>query len=182
MRTSLAAAVVANTLLRRPESTRTATEFYDSTLREACSRHHRWATTHYCAVAAGRPTSFWTDRARGALPDGPSTAPASWPMSAIVRLSPLARFVDRPCIQGEFVVPATAIDHPDLDSPLAFLGSRELAPLLRRIRPRMTANDVACAWADSMPLQSALTMVAWLLDHRILLVDRETAHRPTAFV
>jgi hypothetical protein len=83
-------------------------------------------------------------------------------------LSPLVEFVDLPCIDGDFVTVKTAVRHPELDAPLAYLGGWELAPLLNDVTPGMTPVDDERTWSDRVPPRSGTAIAGWLLDHRIL--------------
>ena len=51
IQTALAGAVVANTLIRKPESRAAAMGFYRDTLEQASTRHRAWAAAHYASVA-----------------------------------------------------------------------------------------------------------------------------------
>jgi flavin-dependent dehydrogenase len=171
IQTALAGAVVANTLLRRPESAGAAMQFYRMTLEHASARHRRWAAERYASVATRRAGAFWQDRAAGAIPDSSRAfvsrdAPPS--PGHRVELSPLLEFVDVPCIEHEFVTMKVAVRHPDLDAPLAYLGNWELAPLLKNVRPGMTSLEMARSWSDRVPLESSLAIAAWLLDRSLL--------------
>ena len=62
----------------------------------------------------------------------------------------------------------SALTHPGLDGPVAYLGGHELAPLLRDVRPGMTSRDLARVWAGSVPLGSGLSIAHWLTGHGVL--------------
>jgi hypothetical protein len=173
IQTALAGAVVANTLLRRPESRTAAMQFYRTTIAEAAARHRGWAAAQYARVAARTGGRFWETRAAGATPDRPSDAGApdaadASPLDAVVDLSTLLQFIDLPCIEGEFVTVKAAVHHPVLPEPVAYLGGWELGPLLRSVRGGMTPLEIARSWADRVPLRSGLAITNWLLAHRIL--------------
>jgi flavin-dependent dehydrogenase len=171
IQSALSGAIVANTLIRKPEARDAATRFYRSSLEQTSARHHGWAAEHYAAVASRLGGAFWDDRATGV--SGPareaSRAPEARPStSSLVGLSPLVEFVDLPCIDGDFVTVKTAVRHPELDSPLAYLGGWELAPLLNNVTPGMTPIDVVRSWSGRVPTKSGMAIASWLLDHRIL--------------
>ena len=189
IQSALAAAIVVNTMLRRPESTAVAMRFYRTTIEDAAARHGAWAASHYATVAARQGGTFWLDRAAGAAPAVSDTAQRAASArirpdmaSAVSRtdvasafrrkdtfqLSASVDLVDLPCIEGEFVATKTAVHHPGLKEPLAYLAGWELWPLLTRIHAGMTPTDIVQAWADRIPLRSAFVIVAWLLDHEVL--------------
>ncbi|MBM3480109.1 MAG: hypothetical protein FJX69_12970, partial [Alphaproteobacteria bacterium] len=72
---ALAGAVVANTLLRRPDDAPAAIAFYRDMLAEASRRHARWTAGHYATVSRGVRDAFWSARAgAGAADDVPGAA------------------------------------------------------------------------------------------------------------
>jgi flavin-dependent dehydrogenase len=170
IQTALAGAVVVNTTLRRPESAGAARAYYTESLRAASALHCRWAAAHYASAARGHEAQFWQDRAAGAaaedLPTPAGTA-SEWDAGP-VELSPELDVVDLPCIEGEFVVLRPALRHPRLEEPVAFLGGRAVAPLLRQLRPGMTLPELAQAWAGQVPLPSGLAIAGWMFDLGIL--------------
>lgn len=171
IQSALSGAIVANTLLRRPELSHAALKFYRSHLAEASERHRRWTCGHYREVAAICDRPFWRNRAPSpAAIDAPPLpaidvrALAATPMA----LSPELEFVRTPCLQGDFVSLASALHHPRLAGPLVFLGGRELAPLLQTLPPGQTPLQIAQSWSNRMPLESGMAIAGWLVSHGIL--------------
>ena len=172
IQSALAGAIVANTLLRRPDAADLATDFYRARLSDASERHSRWAADHYGSVAANRGGRFWAERSKGheGTDSAPSLAPFDARAMAVMsfELSPQAAFVETPCLDGEFVGLAPALRHPRLETPVAYLGGRALAPLLRDLPPGRTPLQIARAWSNRMPLESGLAIAGWLVNHGVL--------------
>jgi flavin-dependent dehydrogenase len=188
IQTALAAAVVVNTILRRPSDCDAALEYYRGHLATASDRHRHWAAGHYDLVAAVGGSEFWRDRAGPATgtrvetePEqaGPGHAGAiarTDPVDLMTRpvaLSALAEFVSQPCLEGDFVATRSALRHPRLDGPVAYLGGRELVPLLRRVVPGLTPRQIARSWSatatsGNLAVGSGLAILAWLLDRGVL--------------
>jgi 2-polyprenyl-6-methoxyphenol hydroxylase-like FAD-dependent oxidoreductase len=170
IQTALSGAVVANTLLRRPEAADTAIRFYRAQLEDASERHRRWAAGHYSEVAASRDRPFWRARAGEPMiePPSPPAINARGLATMPVELSRELEFVSTPCLQGDFVSLASALHHPRLTAPLVFLGGRELAPLLRALPPGKTPLQIAQSWSNRMPLESGMAIAGWLVSHGIL--------------
>jgi flavin-dependent dehydrogenase len=175
IQTALSGAIVANTLLRRPESADAALSFYRAQLGEAFERHHRWAGEHYRDVAERCARPFWQQRA------GQQAASDAAPLPAIdargfattpMELSSELEFAPTPCLQGDFVSLASALHHPRLVSPVAFLGGCELAPLLRMLPRGGTPLQIARSWSNHMSLESGLAIAGWLVNHGILVEQR----------
>lgn len=178
IQSALSGAIVANTLLRRPESTDAALDFYRAQLNDASERHRRWAAEHYCDVADAYDSPFWRQRSAthaamdpAPLPVDDTRASATTP----VELSRELKFVRTPCLQGDFVRLASALHHPRLTSPLVFLGGRELAPLLQTLAPGKTPLQIAQSWSKRMPLESGMAIASWLVNHGIL-VEQPSRH------
>ena len=87
---------------------------------------------------------------------------------ASIELSSQLEFVDLPCIEGHLVTMKTALRHPSLDGPLAFLGGWEIAPLLKRLGCGLTSVQVAQSWSNQISVKSALALIAWLIGRGIL--------------
>jgi flavin-dependent dehydrogenase len=171
IQSALSGAIVANTLLRRPESTDAAVSFYRAQLTDASERHRRWAAGHYRDVAARCDHRFWRQRSASLGTMNPPPRPAidarafaTTPMG----LSRELEFVRTPCLQGDFVSLAAALHHPRLTSPLVFLGGRKLAPLLQILPPGKTPLQIAQSWSNHMPLESGMEIAGWLIDRGIL--------------
>ena len=177
---ALAAAIVANTMLRRPDEAGMAADFYATMLADAADRHARWAAGHYARVAAIRPTAFWTDRARGVAAEinAPSMTCAAVAAGAPVTLCPQARLVDTPCLDAAFVVRREALIHPAIDGPVAFLGGQAVAPLLRQLVTGQTPVMLARQWSLEMPRDRALAVTAWLLNNGVLVADEAARGAP----
>jgi hypothetical protein len=168
---ALSGAIVANTLLRRPESTDAALGFYRAQLNDASERHRRWAAEHYRDVADACDRPFWRQRSAAHAVVDPLPLPAIDARTLAttpVELSRELEFVRTPCLQGDFVSLASALHHPRLTSPLVFLGGRELAPLLQTLPPGRTPLQIAQSWSDRMPLESGMAIAGWLINHGIL--------------
>jgi flavin-dependent dehydrogenase len=170
IQSALSGAIVANTLLRRPELTDAALGFYRAQLSEASERHRRWAAGHYRDVAERCDRPFWRHRsAQVEATEPPLLALDALALAATpLQLSPELEFVRTPCLQGDFVSVASALHHPRLATPLVFLGGRELAPLLQELPPGKTPLQIAQYWSNRMPLESGMAIAGWLVRHGIL--------------
>ncbi len=171
VRSALSGAVVANTLLRKPERADAAIGFYRSQLADASESHRRWAADHYGAVADARGGAFWTGRAEGrsaATPEAEARLDARVIAATPVELSPEATLVETPCLEAEYVGAVPALVHPRLPRPVAYLGGYALAPLLERLPSRGTGLDIARAWSDVAPIETGLALAGWLIRQGIL--------------
>ena len=177
IQTSLAAAVVANTLIRRPASADAATAFYQSSLEEASARHRSWAKGYYAGAARTRPANFWQARAAGSRDDAAQPLVTAADEASIVgepvELSRDLIVADAPCIEGDFVTLRQALRHPRLDGAVAYLGGEPLAPLVGDLRGGATLVEIAQGWSRRMPFTSALSIAIWLRNSGILVASGE---------
>jgi hypothetical protein len=146
--------------------------FYRANLAETSERHARWAASHYRSAAVRRGGKFWNDRASCAEPDAsphPRTLiDARLLSTTCLMLSEDVEFVDLPCIDSEFVATKSALRHPRLERPVAYLGGTELTPLMRYLPAGLTPLEIAQLWFPKMSLRSALAIVTWLMNNGIL--------------
>jgi flavin-dependent dehydrogenase len=182
IQSALSGAIVANTLLRRPEMTDAALSFYRAQLSDASERHRRWASEHYREVADLYDRPFWHNRSTRSAAIGPPPLP-SIDISALattpVELSGELEFVRTPCLKGDFVSLASALHHPRLASPLVFLGGRELAPLLQTLPRGKTLLQIAQSWSNRMPLESGIAIAGWLVSHGLLVERPDRSGAPS---
>jgi flavin-dependent dehydrogenase len=169
--TALTAAVVVNTILRDPSRAEAAGAFYRKNLAETSEQHRRWAAQHYAAAATVNPGRFWHSRADGAEAEAVpmiSSIDADWTSQTDlpVTLSPEAMLAEEPCIVGDVIALKTALSHPSLERPVAFLGGFELAALLQPLRAGMALSDLMETW--QIPARSKFAIAKWLLDRHIL--------------
>ena len=169
LRSALAGAVVANTLLRRPSAAAPAMAFYHDSLRETADHHAGWTAERYASVAAERPAPFWA--ARAAAPAAPEPAPGPAPEIATdrpVEVAPGVEVVPHPCVEGDFVAVRPALRYPGGARPVAFVGGQDVIPFLRAVRPGSTPVEIASARAGEQSFASALALTFWLVRAGIL--------------
>jgi flavin-dependent dehydrogenase len=164
---ALSGAIVANTLIGRPERARAAIGFYVAQLAAASEQHAAWAGGHY--AAAGREGPFWRARARAAEAEPePAALDREFLASAPLALSPQAEWRDTPCLGEAFVTLEPALTHPHLPRPVAYLGGTPLAPLLQGLQGPRTALDLARGWRPQVPFETGLQIAAWLAARAVL--------------
>ena len=172
VQTALSAAIVANTLLRRPAAGAAARRYYEDNLAEAATRHRRWATGHYGVAAARHQDAFWVARAAALTDEGsaPFTGAPPRPLADDVplRLSPDCQWEALPCLGAHYVEVKPALRHPAVDGPVAYLGGQELAPLLDVVRAGMTSRQLAEAWSAALPFDKGLSIARWLASRGVL--------------
>ena len=116
-----------------------------------------------------RSTPFWTDRATATQParqlDYGTRAPLP---GAIVRRSPLVRFVEVSQVVGDRVQLAPAVEHPGVDGAVAYVGGTPVVPLLAPLEGEATIGDLVGAWTATMPAATAVELAEWLLRRGVI--------------
>jgi hypothetical protein len=85
----------------------------------------------------------------------------------MVALGPEVRFVRGAAVDGDLIVPVTAVRTSTLPST-AFLGGIEVAPLLRMLDRPTCAIDVLGLWSRQLPPATAATLLRWALERNVL--------------
>ena len=172
IQTALAGAIVVNTLLTRPQDSQLASRFYDDHLKTASTRHQAWTAGHYAAAAPRFDGAFWRVRGAGttepnaSLPVAGTGPPA--PDDATLALSPLARWVEVPCLGERFVELRRALEHPGIEGRTAFVGGMALDGLFDGLPPAFTAVALADRWSTRVPRDRGLAIARWLSSRGVL--------------
>jgi hypothetical protein len=174
------AAFAIHTMLEQPSRTDLCLRFYRDRQQETISAHRAWASEFYGSVARYAELPFW--RARSAPPGlagpkavpstttGASTAPAAanFSLQTRVRLSDRARVVEEPCLVDNQFSLRTALTHPNLNRPVAFLDNVALCPLLRSATNTTDVESLIGLWTAHVPRRKARRIIRWLFDRNIL--------------
>ncbi|HSR50035.1 MAG TPA: FAD-dependent monooxygenase [Acidobacteriota bacterium] len=192
IRSGLQGAATVHTILSRPRDARWARRFYRDRCREAVEFHQQ-LTARYARLCLHRwNTSFWRERARS-LPSafngspswedlGPSL-PSADSADVLALLEPLRRRPDlgvklhadseiapAPVLVEDFIRPFPALYHPRFDRPVAFLQGIPVQRLLEPLDQPCRASSLLESW--NLPPRRALRLLAWLLQHRVLVFKR----------
>jgi hypothetical protein len=106
------------------------------------SQHRQWAGRYYAEAAQRFDTPFW--RSRAIVQPSPEqmktdagSAETVGP-DAQLRLSSEARIVEMPRVEGDFILAGSAVEHPSLARPLAYLDGIDVPRSARRVRVQRT--------------------------------------------
>jgi hypothetical protein len=89
-------------------------------------------------------------------------------LRARVTLAPEMHVVEVACVIDDRVAPRQAIDHPELEQPVAFLGGHEIVPLLEALPGARRLEDLLAVWSSRIPVRTAIHIASWLRQRRIL--------------
>lgn len=178
IRSGIQGAAVANTLIRYPQDSQAALEFYRQRHQETLQHHSTLSTRFYAEMALESPHAFWQARAQSVqgIPQ-PSPSRTSHPRGLRrafrphekLLLSPQAEFVQIAVMEHDWITRRPALKHPALNRPVAFLGGRELAPLLASLSQAEAACRIVDRWSRCMPPSQAQQILDWLWKKGIVL-------------
>ncbi|MDZ4818721.1 MAG: NAD(P)/FAD-dependent oxidoreductase [Planctomycetota bacterium] len=166
------AAIIINTILRKPENIELAKRFFRDRLAERVALYSITTTTEYARVSSVCSDEFWHKRAdarKAAVSRAPViVAPEPAIPGVSVRVAPEVTFTKEPVINGNFVEEHICVRHPDIEGAIAFLGGTSLTELLGLLPKLMTYDEIPMFWRDIIPASQTDRVRGWLWEKRIL--------------
>jgi flavin-dependent dehydrogenase len=173
LQSGLQGAIIVNTMLRKPENTGAAQQFFHRRIAERVGRYTGRTKQEYALVSAMCPNAFWRERAGDASvaqADGPhpSLQPSPRAPSDQVAVSPYATLDAAPVIDGIFVQVRQVVRHPNIDGGVAYVEGVDLVRLLSALPPSFAYGDIPRIWRDYIPLATGSRIASWLWDRSVL--------------
>jgi len=170
MQSALHASIVINTILRKPERTALALQFYRDTQRAAVEQHIAWTRSFY-AESRFRDAPFWRKRsdsgAAGSRPADMNRRAESPPLQKDVTLADGIAIEDVPCIVGDFIEPRRGVT--GTTRPFVWICGAEAAALLAPLEQRpMRGEDLLRSWHVRVPRGRELAIFDELVRHGVL--------------
>lgn len=166
LRTGIQSAIVINTVLRTPDHSEDALQFYRQRQDEVVAFHQTTASQFYAEQARLCSDQFWQQRQGG---PSASESKAALPRQAIrlvseyrLHVSPHAVLASTPVVEGDIITSHLALCHPQLERPVAFLHGVAIVPLLAAIDGQRSAADVLTAWLDVTTRDAGRDILRWL--------------------
>jgi flavin-dependent dehydrogenase len=167
IRSGLQASAVINTILRGGD-TDVALEFYRTSQQEVAKAHDRHASGIYASQGL-YSSSFWQSRSNRRSVARERAAPSiKMSENPDLKLSQHASLVAFPVIEGDRIRRRTALAHPGLERPIAWLGGVPLGPALSAINPGRPAASILAEWSQFATPAQARAVLDWMIDHEIL--------------
>lgn len=191
MRFSLQAVIAFNTIQKKGRVD-LARDFYMEKLLNGVATHTLWTQEFYSQSWGDKSSAFWGKRcqpfrdaawsgtveetALGAMLQsikpvpqqeqnpGISIAQTLRELAAVpIQLSPQLSYQKKPCVVGDHLESKEAIDHPGLESPIAYMGTTEIAPLLQNLGKSITLASVIDQWSAGLGRETAtrLSISLW---------------------
>jgi flavin-dependent dehydrogenase len=165
---SLQAAVVINTMLRRPASAGIAAEFYNSRQTERASAHHSMASGFYRDMLEKFDSAFWMMRAADPASHRRPAVATAFNAGQRIKLAAGAEIRLAPVALGDFIEQKPALHHHAMDRPVAFVAGIELAPLLEKLDGARTATALLQEWSRTCPPNTCLEIANWLWENEVI--------------
>lgn len=173
LQSGIQAAIVANTILRRPGSAALSRQFYRDRVNERVDQFVDRTRTEYARGAEGYSSTFW--RRRGGAPiDRTAMIGAalrktnSRAMAGVLTLANDASLICGPVIVNDFVEERAMLAHPTLPRPIAYVGGVEIGALLACIPKRFSLDTLPLLWRDHLDAWSSRQLASWLWQHRVI--------------
>lgn len=145
MRSAVQAAACVRTALQRPDDAAIAWAFHRVQAQRAMRWHARLAGGYYAEAAERHPDAFWTSRAEPARATHEAKRP--WPgLDERLALDANARCAREPALVDGWISPADALQHPTLDSPIAFLAGQPVTDWLSPLASKPLLRDLLDTW------------------------------------
>jgi len=145
LRSAVQAAACVRTALRRPDDAALAWDFHRTQAQRAMRWHARLAGGYYAQAAEQHEDAFWSSRAAPA--EAAPAAQRPWPgLDERLALDAQARWSREPVLADGWVHASDALQHPTLDSPIAFLGGQPVTEWLAPLTSRPALRDLLDTW------------------------------------
>ncbi|MFA6153122.1 NAD(P)/FAD-dependent oxidoreductase [Mesorhizobium sp.] len=161
-------AIAANTLLQQSGRHGAAKRFHLDRTREAPDWDRRASAAHYARQAAVTPTPFWLSRAEGMAQARHRQADCPPLAQTALIFDAAASFAPEPVIRGQMIDEETALHHPRLARPIAFVGNVPIGALLADLPRSMTAAELVQLWSTVIGDRAAMRLLKQLWDDAVL--------------
>ena len=169
------AAIVVHTILKKPENTELAKQFFQMRLDERVIRYTNKTRNEYSRVSVMRPESFWHERAEDAtatdaraIPRLFEPPPQPQPKPMQVTVSPHIAIEQAPVIVGKFVEERQVLKHPNIEGPIAYIDGINLVELLSTLPKKFSYSNIPDYWREHTPVTTGSKIANWLWNKRIL--------------
>lgn len=183
---------------KQPQKTSLAREFFIQSLAETCARHTFWTQNYYAqAWCAALDHPFWQSRThfipefdtpaeaeeracaqafrrellhlQNHKPPAMQAMPTQGSMQQPIHFCQQLKIVSTPCVVDDQVQLQTALAHPHLKRPVAYLDGEHLVTHLAHFtQQHTTLAQMMSSLCQTMPLTKAQRILGWLWQHGLL--------------
>nr|CAA6830742.1 MAG: Unknown protein [uncultured Thiotrichaceae bacterium] len=179
LQSGIQAAVIVNTILKKPENSGLAQEFIKMRVAEHVSRYARKAKSEYSRVALMNTGLFWVERAGDiAAPESSVTTPLIKPPpglpQTLVTMSPDIIVERAAVIDGVFVEEHQVLRHPNIEGSIAYVANVNLPQLLSLLPQQFMYQNIPGYWAEHVSATVCSKIVSWLWSNGILIISNHS--------
>jgi flavin-dependent dehydrogenase len=171
MGSGLHAAAAIHTMVRLPDSSGLAADFYASRQDQAATLHRQAAEELYRQAADYHGSEFWRSRtgaaASAAEPNGAPRTPLPPPDGILVPAEGVGLSAV-PCLCGDYIVSMRGVGHLSTRRPLVFLDDVAVAELWTLVRWPARAADIVRTWTARVGAEMGLRVLARLWQSGLL--------------
>ncbi len=188
LQSGIQAAIVVNTVLRRPGDAALAQGFYCDRIKERVDKFADQARVEYRNGFERFTSPFWCRRAgdpvsRAELIDASLPEARPLDMANVLTVASDVSFVNGAVISGDFVEERPMLTHANLDRPVAYLGGVEIGALLACLPQRFSMAALRLLWSDHLDASGSHRAAAWLWQRRLIIdAGERTQQRSSALV
>ncbi|MER2491685.1 flavin-dependent monooxygenase QhpG [Catenovulum sediminis] len=192
LQTSISAAIVVNTLLKKPHNTQLAKDYYQQLITQSARQHQQWADDFYAQGAPYFQTGFWQRDANNRvkvkqLPkksdnidniDKNRLEPERITANSLLNKSTKIRYIQTAALTGQFIEAVDAIQHPNFTQAFSFIADFAIASFLKKLPDQAFAAAQLYAQLSihTVP-DKAKYILNWLIQNELLVTVNET-HAP----
>jgi flavin-dependent dehydrogenase len=158
-------AIVVHTLLKKPEYSKAALEFYRARQIETVARVANTASDFYAEQRSFGAQPFWAKRSQKLMREAPRSNKrnsGTIPADRQLRFAETLRLHDVPVIDGNIIRYKAALDGSSLSRPVAFIGGFEVETLFSSLKYGFSVPDLIQSWAKRMTSAQSLEILQWL--------------------
>lgn len=174
LQSGLQAAVIIHTILKKPENTELAIQFYQTRVAEHVNRHADRTRLEYSRVSAVRAETFWHERSGGAsmnkFANIPPTTDRPHVQSTLqVTVANDATNELAPVIENHFVEQRQVLKHPNIKGAVAYIHGANLIELLSVLPKKFAYRKMPMYWQNHVSAGTARKIAAWLWDNGVII-------------
>jgi flavin-dependent dehydrogenase len=160
-----------------------AMEFYRDRQRKAVIQGSRNAAHLYSLRSQDGIGSFWIRRSVEArVATAPERRDVHLPIGlpSYLRRSESLQIIEVPILNGALIERASALSHPSLENPIAFLCGIALVPLVEATTEASETDEILRRWIRRMKPEIAWNIMHWMYAVGILVSDENVTPGPSS--
>lgn len=173
LQSGIQAAIISNTILRRPDKAEIARRFYRDRIDERVAQFTNRTLGEYARGVEHSPGPFWQQRAGDAqrpANQAPQLRRDGMPhdTAAAMTVAQDVVFCCGPIIEGDFVEERMMLRHAAIERPTAFIDGIDVGALFSCLPERFVRQDLARLWRDRLDAAAVDRVANWLWQRGVM--------------